>query len=399
MDVISSRVHNAKIITSEIVALGVKKISFQIEDEFIFQSGQYIWVEIGEMLVNDPKGNRRAYSISAIPNENNIISIVARVGESGYIQSLFSMDIGSAVKIHGPFGSSFVLKENISDNIIMIAGGVGVTPFISVINDCTQNSYSTKIRLVYLNNNKEVTPFLDELKAFRKNNSNFDYTLKYTHFEWSDIKNNLQLIDANTKFWISGTQGFVDHVSIVLKEGGISLLDMVFENYYPTNQKTLNMEKIEKSLKDNNVLTQAIQNSTNHTIITDINGIVLFANKASERITGYSKEEILGNTPRLWGGLMDSEFYKRLWESKISGKSVDGEIINRRKSGEVYYALAHISAIRDENNLIIGYVGTETDITDIKSRQNELERINSAMVGRELKMIELKKEIEKMKEK
>lgn len=92
---------------------------------------------------------------------------------------------------------------------------------------------------------------------------------------------------------------------------------------------------------------------------------MLFASKAAENITGYKQEEILGNTPRLWGGLMSHKFYIDFWKKIKSGESFDGEIINRRKNGEVYYAIAHIDPIFGENKEIIGYIGTEEDISKL----------------------------------
>ena len=83
----------------------------------------------------------------------------------------------------------------------------------------------------------------------------------------------------------------------------------------------------------------AVSNSAEHMIITDADGRILYANEAAQKITGYSLEEMLGKTPRLWGGLMDRGYYDDLWRAiKTEKKGFTGEILNRRKNGQEYYS-------------------------------------------------------------
>lgn len=93
------------------------------------------------------------------------------------------------------------------------------------------------------------------------------------------------------------------------------------------------MENNEAVLKrDLKTLYSAIDTSTNHIILTDIDGKITYANKAAQTITGYSFDEMKGKTPRLWGGLMSGEFYKNLWHIiKDEQKPYIGEIQNKRK--------------------------------------------------------------------
>lgn len=122
----------------------------------------------------------------------------------------------------------------------------------------------------------------------------------------------------------------------------------------------------------------AIENASDHIIITDINGIILYANKAVEKITDYSNEEILGNKPSLWGGLMGKSYYKRLWRTiKIQKKTFIGEITNKRKNGELYEAEVRISPVLDKEGKIIYFVGIERDIT----RHKEIDRAKSEFVS------------------
>jgi len=151
----------------------------------------------------------------------------------------------------------------------------------------------------------------------------------------------------------------------------------------------------------------AVDSAFNHIIITDLDGKILYANRAVTRITGYSQEEVIGSTPRLWGGLMDPEFYKEMWHTiRDLGQPYSGEVDNKRKNGEIYHAVIFISPIKNKEGKIVGYIGTEDDITSIKKAQNELqkkkdtlEKIDSYMVDRELKMMKLKLELETLRDK
>lgn len=115
----------------------------------------------------------------------------------------------------------------------------------------------------------------------------------------------------------------------------------------------------------------AVDSANSHIILTDPDGKIFYANPAVEAITGYSPKEILGNNPRLWGGLMGKEFYEKMWRQiKEERRPWKGELKNRRKNGEIYSVLSTISPIVDENKNLIGFVGLEDDIT-AKVQANE----------------------------
>ncbi|MFZ2201832.1 MAG: PAS domain-containing sensor histidine kinase, partial [Microgenomates group bacterium] len=115
----------------------------------------------------------------------------------------------------------------------------------------------------------------------------------------------------------------------------------------------------------------AVDSANSHIILTDPDGKILYANPAVEAITGYTPKEVLGNNPRLWGGLMEKEFYEKMWHQiKEEKRPWKGELKNRRKNGEIYVVLSTISPIFDENKNLVGFVGLEDDIT-AKVQANE----------------------------
>lgn len=103
-----------------------------------------------------------------------------------------------------------------------------------------------------------------------------------------------------------------------------------------------------------------IDQSLDHIIITDPEGKVLYANKAAEKMTGYSLEEMFGNTPGLWGRQMSSEFYRQLWDTIRLRKEVfEGEVTNKRKDGTRYKVFARITPILDEKRRVLYFIGNE----------------------------------------
>lgn len=140
-----------------------------------------------------------------------------------------------------------------------------------------------------------------------------------------------------------------------------------------------------------------VDNSYEHIIFTDSDGVIIYANKAAERLTGYPLAEIIGKRPSLWGNQMSREFYRGMWDTIKNKKRVfGGEIINRRKNGQLYTVDAHIFPITDRitQSYAIGsenysgsdsggeikfFVGMERDITEQKKLEEA--RINFVSVA------------------
>jgi diguanylate cyclase (GGDEF)-like protein/PAS domain S-box-containing protein len=110
--------------------------------------------------------------------------------------------------------------------------------------------------------------------------------------------------------------------------------------------------------------------------ITDANGCIIEVNDTFTQVTGYSREEVLGQNPRiLRSGRQEPEFYTQMWTELQSKGYWSGEIWNRRKNGEVYAELLAISVVHDAQGKTQNYVALFTDITVMKDHQRELEHI------------------------
>ncbi len=110
---------------------------------------------------------------------------------------------------------------------------------------------------------------------------------------------------------------------------------------------------------------------SDHVIITDSNGNILYANQAAERNTGYSQGEMMGKNPgNLWGGGMPRDFYEKMWDAiKVKKQPFVGEVRNKRKDGTEYWQEIHISPVLWENGDIKFFIGIEPDITEKKEKE------------------------------
>jgi diguanylate cyclase (GGDEF)-like protein/PAS domain S-box-containing protein len=115
-------------------------------------------------------------------------------------------------------------------------------------------------------------------------------------------------------------------------------------------------------------------NSTEGIVITDADAKILGVNRAFTAITGYEEAEVVGQNPRLLqSGRQDESFYAAMWSSLTQLSSWQGEIWNRRKSGEAYPEWLNISAVRDSEGRIVNFIGLFSDITSIKASQERLD--------------------------
>ncbi len=130
----------------------------------------------------------------------------------------------------------------------------------------------------------------------------------------------------------------------------------------------------EKKLLDELRVAASAFNSHEAIAVTDNYGKIIKVNKAFTKITGYEQEEVIGKNPNiLKSGKHNKEFYTRMWDKLRKDGYWRGEILNKRKSGEVYPELLSITSVKDEKGNIINYVAHFFDISNIKEAQEKAE--------------------------
>ncbi len=127
-------------------------------------------------------------------------------------------------------------------------------------------------------------------------------------------------------------------------------------------------------------LSQAVEQSPASIVITDLQGNIEYVNPRFVKVTGYTREEVLGKNPRvLKSGEMSPDNYKILWNTITSGKEWQGEFHNKKKNGELYWEKAVISPIRNKGGTITHYLAVKEDITERKRIEQQITLLSNAI--------------------
>jgi len=123
----------------------------------------------------------------------------------------------------------------------------------------------------------------------------------------------------------------------------------------------------------------AVEQSPAATAITDLKGRIEFVNQRFLDVTGYSREELIGQTPAMiQSGETPSEVYRDLWQALRAGRVWQGELLNRRKNGELYWEAEVITPVRNDEGDVVNFVAVKEDITERKRQENELKLMATA---------------------
>lgn len=136
---------------------------------------------------------------------------------------------------------------------------------------------------------------------------------------------------------------------------------------------TQDISRSYETQKQLNLLASALEASADSIVITDIDGQIVWANPAMTRLSGYKYTELVGETPNLWHSLNQNKLlFDELWETILSGKTWQGELINRKKNGEEYLEEQTITSVLNERGEISHFVAIKRDI----SARKEIEAKN-----------------------
>lgn len=200
--------------------------------EFKFHPGQFVDITIEKPKYEDDKGNTRAFSIASSPLDE-FLMVATRLTDSSMKKSLSELEIGSLVHIDGPLGS-FRFHTDESIPAVIITGGIGITPFRSVIKDATERNSNQKITMIYSNRTQEDAVFVGDLEEWQAYNTNFEFFTRWTsedgHVNEQFLKKHIKNL-AKPIFYVAGSPGMVAGTTKLLIESGVQEDKIKFEEF------------------------------------------------------------------------------------------------------------------------------------------------------------------------
>ena len=189
-----------------------------------------------------------------------------------------------------------------------------------------------------------------------------------------------------------GKVGFVRDYEVQnkRKDGSVVTLSVTSDMVYDECNQSVGVEGVIYDITDRkklqnrlNILENAVEQAADHIMITDKEGIIQYVNPSFENTTGYSGEEVIGKTPKiLQSGKQTPDYYRKLWETILSGEAFCAQTTNKKKTGELYVAEQTISPIVNEAKEISHFVSIWKDITDrvrleesLRNEKRKLEEI------------------------
>lgn len=227
-----------RIKNKEEVAVGTIKVTFDLNESVTFKPGQYVFVTLPKLLYPDDRGPKRQFSINNSPNQPNVLTITTRLSDSGFKKTLKELPIGSEVEL-GPIAGIFTLPEDTAKPLVFIAGGIGITPFMSMLQFLGENKKPYQITLIYSNRNQKSSAFLNEIQQLA---NSIPVKLILTMTEdptWSGEK---RMVDAqfikeyfpnlnDSLYMVVGPPGMVGAVEKALTLAGVTGENIKKENF------------------------------------------------------------------------------------------------------------------------------------------------------------------------
>ena len=210
---------------------------------FTFKPGQYVDVTLTDPPETDPEGNTRSFSLAGAPHEDSLM-VATRLRDTAFKRALTRIPLNSEVKLEGPFGN-LTLHNNVERPAVLLAGGIGITPFRSMVFRAAKEKLGHRIFLFYSNRRPEDAPFLSELQTLEKQNRNYRFIGTMTAMEKSSnswkgergpIDGNMLskfLGDAsrNAIYYIAGPPAMVTALHTLLQGIGVNDDDVRTEEF------------------------------------------------------------------------------------------------------------------------------------------------------------------------
>lgn len=234
--------YHSKLLSSEEIAQSTLAFDFEKPDGFTFTPGQSINLFLPENFPGVSDDRQRAFSLVSAPHEDRL-TIATRMRKSAYKQPLKNAAPGAAVLIVGPTGS-MALHDDPDRAILMIAGGIGITPFISMLRSEAEAERPRPMVLLYANHRPENAAYMEELRELEQRLDCFRLVATMTEMEGSDSSwdGETRRIDAEMveeaasglprpHYYIAGTPDMCEDMRQMLDDMDIEDADIHSEDF------------------------------------------------------------------------------------------------------------------------------------------------------------------------
>lgn len=234
-----------KLIKKNQILPSVANFYFEPDEKFDWTAGQYLHYRINH-AEPDERGQNRFFSIASAPNEGHVqLTTKFSAKGSSFKNELSRLRVGDSVEAYGPKGD-FSVREGISD-YIFIAGGIGITPFRSIIFDLDHKNMPLNISLLYINRTTDII-FKEELEAVASGHKEFriNYFISGEKVSEEKVEENIKILPGRinkqalekvikntqtTVFYVSGPETMVYYFEDLLSELGVPRGNIVCDYY------------------------------------------------------------------------------------------------------------------------------------------------------------------------
>ncbi len=217
---------------------------FRIEkpEGYVFSPGQFCFLSLPEKGFHDDKGLRKHLSIASSPGEKELL-FATKISESAFKRTLMALPAGAGIVVEPPMGK-FTLPENISEPLVFIAGGIGITPFRSMIRHIETQGAGTSVVLFYSVRIPGEAVFLDELQSVAEKNEHIKIVPTMTRVEegsdvWKGLTGRIgpEMIQEHATgakhalYYIAGPPALAEGTQKMLRDTGIDLKQIRVEKF------------------------------------------------------------------------------------------------------------------------------------------------------------------------
>src|SRR5262245_27922346 len=232
-----------KLVDRREVAESTLAFRFEKPVGFTFKAGQYLILTLIDPPETDAEGNVRTFSIASAPEEERLM-VATRMRDTAFKRVAGRMPIGTEVRLEGPYGN-LTLHPDAGRPAVFLAGGIGITPFRSLLVHAARARLPHRLVLFYANWRPEDAAFLDELQALQRDNPRYTFigtmtAMERSHRSWQGetgiftpaMLGKVVAKDARPIYYVAGPPGMVSGVEGMLKNSmGVTADDIRTEKF------------------------------------------------------------------------------------------------------------------------------------------------------------------------